>query len=376
MIDSNEALATKTANTYYLAKCWILRGHALMQLGRIDEGVALMEQATDYFEGKGQMIDVLDGLDRQIVTLRAARQFERTVDLMERRQTLWTLLFRDERARAIAEIEAQHSARELEHRIDTLSAENRVQQQRLRAEKLGKALALVMALFAISLSVLLYLAIRRARRERDTLSDIVRLDALTGASSRYQFQRRVEQKRPKSSPNSTSGLLLLDLDHFKSVNDQHGHEAGDAVLIAVVERIRRVLGSNDELYRWGGEEFLVIFNNRDCASLEADILRLLEEIENEPVLWHGHSMSVGISGGFVCHPLAPDWQSPLIDAIRWADAALYSAKNSGRRRVEFVQLTATGRVELAGRRPIDMPQLLDWERRGYLELRTLQKPAE
>lgn len=371
VIDRNEALANSTGNHYYLAKCWMLRGHALMLLNQVDDGVALMQKGADYFESKGQMIDVLDGLDRQIATLRGKQQFERAVTLMERRQNLWTKLFRNERARAIAELQASQAARELEHRIVTLSTENRIQEERLRAEKLVKFLALVTALFAISLCALLYFSIRRARRERDTLSDIVRLDALTGASSRYQFQCRVEHRRTRTMANPATGVLLLDLDHFKSINDQHGHEAGDAVLIAVVERIRRVLGSEDELYRWGGEEFLVILNNRGDAALERDALRVLKEIEGEPVPWHGHAMPVSVSGGYVRHPLTAKWTSPLVDAIRWADAALYHAKNTGRRRVEFVRLTKLGSEQLVGRRPIDMPQLLDWQRRGYVQLQTL-----
>ncbi|MGB0133338.1 hypothetical protein, partial [Dokdonella sp.] len=164
VIDRNETLANSSGNHYYLAKCWMLRGHALMLLNQVEEGVAQMQKGADYFEGKGQMIDVLDGLDRQIATLRGRQQFERAVTLMQRRQDLWTKLFRSERARAIAELQAGHAARELEHRVVTLSADNRIQEERLRAEKLGKALALVLALFAISLCALLYLAIRRARR--------------------------------------------------------------------------------------------------------------------------------------------------------------------------------------------------------------------
>jgi diguanylate cyclase (GGDEF)-like protein len=372
VINHIETLARQRDDSYYLAKSWMLRGHAQMQLGRVDEGLGLMQQALDYFETKGQMVDVLDGLDREIAMLREKKLYGRAVDLMERRQTLWSQLFRNERGRAIAEVEARHTAQELEHRIEALSAENRMQETRLRVERLGKALAIVLALFAITVSSFLVIAIRRARRERDKLSDVVRFDALTGASSRYQFQRRREPKPvPGATGPSSTGVLLLDLDHFKLINDQHGHEAGDAVLRAVVERIRRVLGKGDELYRWGGEEFLVVLNNRDNAEFERDVLRLLAEIENTPVPWHGQALPVSVSGGHVRHPLGRGWHSPLVDAIRWADASLYVAKNSGRRRVEWVELTEVGRVELIDRRPIDMPQLLDWQRRGYVHLRTL-----
>ena len=366
-------LARQKDNSYYVAKAQMLRGHALMQGGQADDGLALMQKATDYFRSKGQMVDVLSGLKRQIETLRSKKMYARAIEVMDRRQQLWSQLFRNERGRAIAEVEARHMAREQAQRIKTLSAQNRMQEQRLRAERLSKALAFVLALLALGLSVFLFLAIRRARRERDTLSDAVRLDALTGASSRYQFQRRADSVAPSEVADAPcTGLLMLDLDNFKAINDQYGHEAGDAVLIAVVARIRQVLGEHDELYRWGGEEFLVILNNREHRALKQDAMRLLTEIEQAPVSWHGQSIPISVSGGYVHHPLAADWQSPLADGIRWADAALYLAKHAGRRRVEQVEVTASGRVALRGHRPIDMAQLQDWQRQGYVEVHTLQ----
>ncbi len=371
-IDRLEALAGRQKYEYYVAKSWELRGDALMQLGQVDAGLALMRKAAGYFESKGHFVDVLGGLDRQIKALRERQLDGQAVTLMEQRNQLWSRLFRNERGRAIAELEARHAAQELERRVDSLSAQNQIQEARLQSERLGKALAIVLALLAVSLSAFLYVSIRRARSERDTLSDVVRFDALTGAFSRYQFQRRRDARSAGTVPDaSATGLLLLDLDNFKATNDQFGHEAGDAVLIAVVERIRRVLGERDELYRWGGEEFLVVLHRLEAAALQQDAQRLLAEIESTPVPWHGHAMPVSVSGGYVRHPLAPDWRAPLADAIRWADAALYLAKNAGRRRVEQVELTAVGRAELKGRRPIDMAELQDWQRHGYVRVCTL-----
>ncbi len=374
-IDALETLAGQSESPYYLARSWLLRGQAQIQLNRVDAGIALMDKSIDFFQGKGQMIDVLEGLDREIGVLREKKQFDHAVRLMDRRQQLWSQLFRNERGRAIAEVEARDRAQTLERQIETLSTRNRIQEQSLRAERLGKILALVLAVFAICLSALLFRAIRRARGERDELSEVVRLDALTGASSRYQFQHRHGQNPlAQSSSNDKETLLLLDIDHFKATNDQHGHEAGDAVLKSVVERVRRVVAKDDEIYRWGGEEFLVIFKNQDDESMFQIVLRLLAEIESKPVPWHGQVITVRISGGWVQHPLDEGWRTSLVDAIRWADAALYHAKNSGRRRIEKVELTDSGRLKLVNRRPVDMPQLLDWQRRGYVHLRTVQPP--
>ncbi|MEO6076048.1 MAG: tetratricopeptide repeat-containing diguanylate cyclase [Dokdonella sp.] len=360
------ALALRKENTYFIAKSTTLRGEALMQLGKLDEGLALMQQGINYFKSKGQMVDLLASLDQQITLLRRKKLFESAIARMDERGIVWSQLFRNERGRAIAEVEAAHTAESLERRIDTLSAENRAQQARIHAERLSKALAAALALLAITLSVVLFLAIRRTRRERDVLSTAVRFDVLTSAYSRYQFQRR-----DASDKNASVGLLLLDLDNFKATNDRYGHEAGDEVLKRVVGRIREVIAEDDEVYRWGGEEFLIVLNSCTATTQVEQVTRILSRIEQSPVTWHDQLLPVRVSGGYVQHPLAQDWNCPLVDAIRWVDAALYLAKNSGRGRIEQVTLSEAGAKALKGRRPLDMAQLLDWQRHGYLVIDTI-----
>ena len=369
-INRLEEQAKAQGNTYYVARSWLLRGEALMQLDHIEEGRALMQRALDFFQSKGQMIDVLDGLDRQVDTLRAKGLDEAALTAMQEQQELWKKLFRNERARAVAELEAHQSARELENQVHTLSTENRLQQASLRAERLGKALALLLALLAAIASAFLVFAIYRARRERDKLSDAARRDTLTGAYSRYQFQQRATDL--DGGHDQLTGVLLIDIDHFKAINDRHGHEAGDAVLKALVNRIRRVVRERDELYRWGGEEFLVILHERDAPTLDAMVLRLLAEVENEAVDWHGTALPLRVSGGYVRCPMSSGRQTSMLDAIRWVDAALYLAKNAGRQRVERVELTDSGIATLDGACPLDMRQLQDWQLRGLLRVRTMR----
>jgi len=374
IIEQIGARAAERSDSYYTTKAMMLRGETLSRLGRVDEGLGLMRQATEVFERKGQMVDVLDGLDRQIDGARGQKDYARALDLMGKRQDLWLQLFRDERGRAIAELEAQRSAQQLEQRVELLAKENHLQSQSLRAERLSKMLALVLALFGVGLSIWMVNLFRRARQERDALSDAVRFDALTGAYSRYQFQRSRASNMPV--PDSAPlFVLLIDLDHFKSINDQFGHDAGDTVLKTVVERLHGALGGNDELYRWGGEEFLLILHGRDGGTLEHDLRRLLKIVEVEPVVWHGQPIPVSISGGLVQQPLASDWNGPLVDSIRWADAGLYLAKSNGRKRIEHVSLTEVGRGALRGKRPIDLPQLLDWQRHEFVQVQTIQLEA-
>lgn len=364
--------AAQQEDSYYQVKTELLRGDALLRMGSIDEGLALMRKATESFEGKGQMVEVLDGLDRQINGLRSQHRNDLALELMDKRQQVWVRMFRNERGRAIAELEARNEAQQLEHRVAQLARENHVQALSLRAERMARLLASVFALLGVFLSIWMVRKFRHARKERDALSRVVRQDALTGASSRYQFQRRRAETFPDPL-EADLGVILIDLDHFKSINDQYGHDAGDAVLKAAVARMREIIGQNDELYRWGGEEFLLILHDRDATSFERDLLRLLHGIETEPVPWHGHSIAMSISGGAIRYPLAPDWQVPLVDAIRWTDAALYLAKGNGRRRIEQITLTEPGRGVLKGKRPIDLPQLQDWLRHNYIQSRTFQR---
>ena len=150
--------------------------------------------------------------------------------------------------------------------------------------------------------------------------------------------RRHEQGRQVGRPSDEDSDLLffvLDIDHFKEVNDQHGHAAGDAVLRQVQTRLRPVFRDADHLVRWGGEEFLIVARatSRRHASELAD--RACRAIAAAPFdLGDGLQMVRSCSLGFACFPLSPehprafDWS----ETIGLADAALYAAKREGRHR--------------------------------------------
>lgn len=129
-------------------------------------------------------------------------------------------------------------------------------------------------------------------------------------------------------------FLLLDVDHFKRVNDEHGHGAGDEVLIELAKRFREATRDTDTVIRWGGEEFLVVarqLGNSDPATLAE---RLRSAVESRPfVLEGGVSLSLTVSVGFCPFPLGNRLPTMAWDkAVMLADRALYAAKRSGRNR--------------------------------------------
>ncbi|WP_460732926.1 GGDEF domain-containing protein [Lysobacter tyrosinilyticus] len=371
-----QALAVQFDSHYYQTRSRLLLGQAQIASGNVAGGLRGMREATAEFERLGQVIDVLDGQQREIQTLRAQRAWPEAVEAMQRREALWSHLFQSGQTRAIAEQEARHRAEAREQRIRALDNEVRLERARIRSERLLMLLTATLALLAISVAALLYLSRHRTRRERDRLSHMARHDPLTGAYSRYEFQHRNATVPVASAADGAdSAVLLLDVDNFKAINDRHGHDGGDAVLKVLVSQMRLALGKGDEIYRWGGEEFLVVLAARDQATLMRDVHALLDSAR-VPMPWHGQSIPVTLSGGLVRHPQAPGWSAPLSDAIRWADAALYVAKRAGRDQVTQVHLTDVGARNLIGSRPIDVAQLEDWQRQGDVELQTLQPTRE
>lgn len=152
-------------------------------------------------------------------------------------------------------------------------------------------------------------------------------DALTGVNNRGQITEVLEGCVAKSGP---LGVIMLDIDKFKLVNDTFGHAAGDAVLVATAERLTGALSEHDTLGRYGGEEFLVV-TRRTPAELPAFAEMLRQRIAGEPVLVGGQEFPVTASFGVASRNGAKiEAGSELLKA---ADDALYTAKHQGRNRV-------------------------------------------
>jgi len=128
-------------------------------------------------------------------------------------------------------------------------------------------------------------------------------------------------------------FALLDLDHFKRINDQHGHLEGDRVLLQVALQLRGLLRTGDYVVRWGGEEFLLIFRPMPNQSLAVMGERLCQTIASHPfALANGRTLTLTVSVGLAEYPLFHDGHIRLgwEDMIELADKALYWVKRHGR----------------------------------------------
>jgi diguanylate cyclase (GGDEF)-like protein len=158
-------------------------------------------------------------------------------------------------------------------------------------------------------------------------------DVLTGLANRTMFVELAEQMiRLAERQGTTLGLLYLDLDGFKSINDRHGHAAGDAVLSVVARRIVDSVRESDIACRQGGDEFLVLLSGPGSADNLLAIARKLIATIGRPIAHEGHSLAVGVSVGAIFVANRFDRLDRLLAA---ADAAMYEAKRSGSNEVRL-----------------------------------------
>ena len=187
-------------------------------------------------------------------------------------------------------------------------------------------------------AALLAVSIKNAQLFREVKENSVR-DALTGCFTRGHALDVVdaELRRARRSQTPVS-MIMFDLDHFKDVNDRHGHLCGDAVLSEVGKRMKEVLRGSDLKCRYGGEEFLVLLPETPLHGARRVAETLRKEIADRPVPWSGEALTITASFGLA---QALPGEVNVQAVIARADQALYRAKDDGRNCVRIAAETAT-----------------------------------
>lgn len=155
-------------------------------------------------------------------------------------------------------------------------------------------------------------------------------DLLTGVANRRYFEDALAARLHEAERHHVHGaLLMLDLDHFKLINDSLGHTAGDAALVAFAEILRGAIRETDVLARLGGDEFGILVPHADAAQAEALAAKLLQRLAGQPLTYRGQTVRLGASIGIALYPAHGATPAALFAS---ADRALYQAKQAGRGR--------------------------------------------
>ncbi len=171
------------------------------------------------------------------------------------------------------------------------------------------------------------------KKAEDTIWKLAHTDSLTGLPNRSLFYDRLGQCIAQASRQQKKlALLFLDLDDFKLVNDQFGHDTGDLLLKSVADRLRQNIRSENTVARTGGDEFILILNDIANAGSAAIVAKKLIQSISEPFIIQGNTCQIGSSIGIA---IFPDDSDELEKLVTHADSAMYKAKQSGKNNYYF-----------------------------------------
>jgi diguanylate cyclase (GGDEF)-like protein len=332
----------KDANSENVALANI--GFAHISLHHLDLGKRYVREAMAIDERRGSLSGVSDTTRELGSYLEKAGDLPGAIEAYHAHRRLAAGILRDDQQKAILAMQEQYDADHRNRALALLNRENQIKAEQLRRRDLQQRLWwLLAAAFLLSFSVvgLLYRRVRQTNRHLATTNELLKVqserDPLTGLANRRHFQAVMHHLAAEGHLVGT--VYLIDIDHFKNINDHYGHGAGDAVLVEVAQRLRETLREGDLIVRWGGEEFLVVVQSLEAEQVDALAQRMLGALEQSPVAVDEHRIAVTASIGFATFPIGPtSLRVPWERAINLVDTAMYLAKAHGRNRAYGVRL--------------------------------------
>jgi diguanylate cyclase (GGDEF)-like protein len=326
---------------------------AKIGLGRIADGRADLERLLEQLGRSGATARQARVLREFSDALADAGDLRGALELYHRERALTEEFTALNRKTALDELHQRYDREAKQKSIDLLSRDNALKSAELENRRLQQRIWLTtgtLAALAAMLVGVLYGRVRETNRRLAESHAWLRVqsqrDPLTGLANRRHFQDVMSGVAGRAGAFE-GALLLVDVDHFKHVNDGHGHETGDKVLKEIAQRLKDVVRSEDLVVRWGGEEFLVFAPHVNPQQARGLAQRVLRNVGDASVpLGGGASLRVTVSIGYGRFPLPPHelcvaWEQ----AVNLADMALYTAKSQGRNRAVGIGSIAASNAE-------------------------------
>ena len=319
-------------------------GLAQISLHNIEQGKRNVRAAMAIDTRRGSVTGQ-SGILRELgLYLEKAGDLSGAIEAYHEHRKLATLLLRDDQQKAILSMQAQYDADQRTRALTLLARENEIKAEQLRRRDLQQRLWALLgaaSLLALAVVALLVRRVRRANLLLRSSNELLKVqserDPLTGLANRRHFQTVMRQLAADGKFSGT--VYLVDIDHFKHVNDRFGHATGDAVLVEVARRLRETLREEDLIVRWGGEEFLVVVQGLALAQIDTLAKRMLGALDRAPVSAGAQRIPVSASIGYATFPIGPTrLQVAWERAIDLVDTAMYLAKAHGRNRAYGVRL--------------------------------------
>ncbi|WP_286890394.1 diguanylate cyclase [Pseudoalteromonas sp. ESRF-bin5] len=292
-------------------------------LGNYKLAADYFEQALAIFSSESQLIKRLENYPPMIENYQSLGNYQRALELMIEYKEL------DDESTSLA---AKEKFDQSQAAYDIASKEKSLIEAKLAQTSNENAILRLYGIVAFSLLIILfiYIAYRLKHSAYLQVKELALRDQLTGLFNRRALHDIFELEMSRVNRNKkTFSIILLDIDHFKVLNDTYGHDYGDIVLQKVASALQDSIRSMDKVARWGGEEFLVFLpeTNKEQASHLAEKLRLA--VSNIELTYQDKLLQVTVSLG-VCEY---NQQGEYKDMVKQADLGLYKAKETGRNKV-------------------------------------------
>ena len=329
------------------ATAYVNIGEAQLGMGNLIESKQNFERGLALYETSGDKPALQSMLLEYGTVLEQACDMAGAIAAYHRERALSNEMFENARQKAVNELQQRYQADDRERRIELLSRENQVKSAEIDNRRLQQRVWWLLAVVFTMGSVIVALLYRKVQHANAQLQvknlelkqQSVR-DPLTLLYNRRHFQEFMrsyaqhDARSPGTPGTDTVGaMFLLDVDHFKNVNDGYGHAAGDAVLKMIAENLGVILRETDMIVRWGGEEFLAFLPAISRNGVDDIARRLLTGIAAQGIDYQGQRIAVNVSVGFASYPLLANgvpisWER----TVNLVDMALYMAKSHGRNR--------------------------------------------
>ncbi|MBZ9613486.1 tetratricopeptide repeat-containing diguanylate cyclase [Rheinheimera maricola] len=356
----------------------VMEGEHDAGLAQMQENMALLSKITP----KAQFEPYYEHLAKAYA--KAGRYQQQADTLLEQMAMREDIRSTDREAR-LNELQNRYDTKAKMQQITILEQENNLKAQLLENQRLQQQLiwlVVVIAVFAAIMLLQLYRKVRRSNKKlyesNKQLAYQSQRDVLTGLYNRRALQeylqKRALRRRDGDQATAVTGFLLLDIDFFKRINDNHGHAGGDVVLQDIAGRLQDTCRDKDLVVRWGGEEILLVLDNIDPAHVSTFVQRVLHAIGDKPVQFENQHIAVTASGGFVHLPFAGisedklDWEKVL----QIADMALYLSKTNGRNQTCLVEGLNVSFAEVEPQLYSDLASAI---RAGHVKVTTVTGPG-
>ncbi len=333
MLQEAIQLFSRSENQFMLFDSHKTLGQLFLSKSDPEQAQHHIEQAKIYLDEKTMPIQAISLAETESQILAAQQQyqdaFEQLIGTIGKKQRLLT----EQSTRQLHELRTQYEVEQQSQANLLLAQENAEQKLDLIQQQQHNRLLWLGMIAAILIAALLFLLVYRSRKQKQALFQLANFDSLTGLPNRARIMQLIEDQHQQLKADQHLHIGMLDLDHFKQINDQLGHDTGDRVLRAIGDICRQHIQAPHLAGRFGGEEFLLAFINlssqqvqdiMDAIKVQAETLARLLQLSEHQV-----SFSAGVRQ---C-----DQTDPLKDSISFADQAMYAAKHTGRNRVVFSQ---------------------------------------